>query len=197
MLTLYHSPATRSSRFIFLLEEIGAPYGIEYVTIKRQDGSGGRDPKNVHPEGKVPALVHDGALVTESAAIALYLSDLVPAAKVGPAVGDPQRGEYVTELARYAGVFEPLVTAKFSGQLETNTALAESYQAMIDAISKRLESGPWWLGEAFSTADILYGSAATYFRGLLPEGAAVDAYIERIKARPAYQRALAKDAVPA
>ena len=91
MLTLYHAPRSRSSRIVWLLEELGEPYQIEYVEIRRQDGSGGRDPKNPHPDRKVPALVHDGRLVTESAAICLPLSDAVPHAKLGPALGDPRR----------------------------------------------------------------------------------------------------------
>ena len=107
MLTLYHSPQTRSSRFIWLLEEIGEPYGIEYVTIQRGDGTGERDPKNPNPDGRVPTLVHDGVQVSESAAIALYLSDAFPAAQLGPAVGDPGRGNFLTWLYYYAGEVEP------------------------------------------------------------------------------------------
>ena len=67
MLTLYHAPQSRSSRFLWLLEEIGEPYTVEYVDIRRADGSGAPDPRNPHPDGKVPALLHDGQLVTEAA----------------------------------------------------------------------------------------------------------------------------------
>ena len=74
MLTLFHSPQSRSTRFLWLLEELGAEYEVEYVTIPRMDGSGAPDPKNPHPEKKVPALLHDGHLVTESVAVALYLA---------------------------------------------------------------------------------------------------------------------------
>ena len=78
MLSLYHSPDSRSSRFIWLLEELGADYQLVYCSIMRGTGVGERDPANPHPDKRVPALVHDGALVTESAAIALYLTDLMP-----------------------------------------------------------------------------------------------------------------------
>ncbi len=64
MITLYHAPKSRSSRFIWLLEELGTPYEVVYVSIRHGD-AGGPDPKNIHPEGKVPALVHDGKLVME------------------------------------------------------------------------------------------------------------------------------------
>jgi glutathione S-transferase len=115
MLTLYHSPKSRSSRFIWLLEELGARYQVEYVTIARQDGSDGPDSRNPHPDKKVPALIHDGVLVTESAAIAPYLTDLYPKAGIGPQVGDPTRGPYLAWLAYYAGVIEPVLVTKFSG----------------------------------------------------------------------------------
>ena len=114
MLTLFHAPRSRSSRFIWLLEEIAEPYEITYVSIRRGDGSGEPDPRNPHPDKRVPALVHDGELVTESAAIALYLADTFPA-KIGPGVGEPGRGAFLTWLAFYAGVIEPAMAAKWQG----------------------------------------------------------------------------------
>ncbi|MCY0152754.1 glutathione S-transferase [Hoeflea alexandrii] len=78
MLTLYHSPQTRSSRIIRLLIELGVldQVDVRIVTVTRQDGSGGADPSNPHPEGKVPLLVHDGVELWESNAIIVYLTDL-------------------------------------------------------------------------------------------------------------------------
>jgi len=80
MLTLYHAPRSRSFRSLWLLEEIGQPYELKNVSIRRGDGSGARDPSNPHPHGKVPALRHDGTTVFETPAIALYLTDTFPAA---------------------------------------------------------------------------------------------------------------------
>src|SRR5262245_48986629 len=115
MLTLYHAPRSRSTRIVWLLEELGADYALKIVDIPRQDGSGAADAANPHPDKKVPALDHDGALITESIAVILYLTDLFPQAKLAPAVGDPQRGEYLTWLAYYAGVIEPVVHFQFLG----------------------------------------------------------------------------------
>ena len=65
MLTVFHAPRSRSTRIIWLLEETGLPDDLRCVTIRYMDGSGdGRDPANPHPDGKVPALRHDVALVT-------------------------------------------------------------------------------------------------------------------------------------
>ncbi|WYX53323.1 glutathione S-transferase N-terminal domain-containing protein [Achromobacter xylosoxidans] len=80
MLTLYHAPRSRSFRILWLLEELGVPYDTEMVSIRRRDGSGHIPPDyiDIHPHGKVPALVHDGVPVFETPAIALYLTDLFP-----------------------------------------------------------------------------------------------------------------------
>src|SRR5688572_12542915 len=115
MLTLYHAPKSRSTRIIWLLEELGAEYNIVYTHIQRMDGSDGPDPNNPHPDKKVPVLLHNGTVITESAAIVLYLTDLFPQNAVGRPVGDPQRGSYLTWLAYYAGVMEPVVNLQFAG----------------------------------------------------------------------------------
>jgi glutathione S-transferase len=69
MLTPYHVPQSRFSRIVWLLEELGADYELLITDITRQDGSGAADPRKPHPDKKVPALVHDGVLITESIAI--------------------------------------------------------------------------------------------------------------------------------
>jgi glutathione S-transferase len=196
MLKLYHSPRTRSSRIVWLLEEFGQPYEIEYVGIR---GAGGRteaDPRNPHPDGKVPALDHDGRLVTESIAICLYLSDAFPEAGLGPLVGDPDRGDYLTWLAYYAGVIEPNVLAKATGWTDYNPTMAAwgSYDDMIRRLDGALIDRPYVLGDRFSTVDVLMGSALQFARGLVPDNPAYDAYATRMAARPALKRALEKDA---
>src|SRR5579859_5670765 len=113
MITLHHAPKSRSSRFLFLLEELGAPYEIKRVSIRRGDGSGAPDPENPHPHGKVPVIDDDGVIVYESSAIALYLTDTFPRAGLGPVVGDPLRGPYLSWLAYYTGVLEPAFVSKF------------------------------------------------------------------------------------
>jgi glutathione S-transferase len=97
MLTLVHAPRSRSSRFLWLLEEIGEPYDIQYVSIRRVDGSGALDPANPHPHGKVP-FFKDGSIVFEQSGIALYLADKFPEAHLGPVIGDPARGAFLPHL---------------------------------------------------------------------------------------------------
>lgn len=196
MLTLYHAPKSRSSRIIWLLEELGADYALTITDIPRMDGTGAPDAGNPHPDKKVPALVDDGVLITESIAIVQYLTDKFPAAGLAPRIGDPQRGPYLTWLAYYAGVIEPVVGLEFAG-LADNTMMQRAFRdraAMDRRILAGLEPGPYLLGESFSGADILVASMGQFMRTLLPAGARVDSYLARCNARPALARALAKDA---
>src|SRR5690242_8969722 len=127
MLTLYHAPLSRSSRIIWLLEELGADYALQITDIPRMDGTGAADPANPHPDKKVPALVDDGALITESVAIVQYLTDKFPAASLGPRIGDSQRGPYLSWLAYYAGVIEPVVSLEFAG-LADNAVMQRTFR---------------------------------------------------------------------
>jgi glutathione S-transferase len=199
MLTLYHAPLSRSSRIVWLLEELAADYELVYVDIRRMDGSGGTDPRNPHPDGKVPALVHDGALVTESAAVVLYLTDLHPTAAVSVPVGDPRRGAYLSWLAYYAGVMEPVVHFEFLG-LGDNEALRRTFRGRAELdrrVLGALERHPYVTGDSFTGADLLVASMGAFMRPMLPAGAVVDDYLARCEARPARQAALAKDRQPA
>ena len=195
MLTLHHAPRSRSSRIVWLLEELGADYVLKITDIPRMDGSGAPDPGNPHPDKKVPALVDDGVLITESSAIVQYLTDEFPAAGIGPKIGDEQRGPYLTWLAYYAGVIEPVVNLEFAG-LADSAVMQRTFRdrtALNRRILGALEAGPYILGERFSGADILIASMGQFVRTTLPAGAVMDAYLERCNARPALARALAKD----
>jgi len=191
MLKLYHSPQSRSSRFIWLLEELGQPYEIEYVSIRRGDGSGARDPKNPNPRGKVPALEHDGRLVVESGAICLYLTDAFPEARLAPRVGDPERGDYLGWLFFYCSEVESGMILKF---LEvTNPMASNVYDPMIERFEGQLRTSPYITGDRFTAADVLFGSAVQWGSTMLPKSEVLDAYLARLTERPAYQAAQAKE----
>jgi glutathione S-transferase len=195
MLTLYHAPVSRSSRILWLLEELGAEYVLRITDIPRMDGSGAADPANPHPDKKVPALVDDGALVTESSAIVLYLTDRFPEADLGPRIGDPKRGPYLSWLAYYGDVIEPVINLEVAGLAE-NPAMKRAFRdrAAVDRrILEALAEGPFVLGEKFTGADILIASIGQWARPMLPAGEPVDSYLARCNARPALARARAKD----
>jgi len=196
MLTLYHAPRSRSFRTLWLLEEIGAPYALKVVNIRRGDGSGTADTSNPHPLGKVPALDHDGRVVFETSAIALYLTDLFPQSGLGPKIGDNERGAYLSWLAYYSGVFEPSLTAKFLKiQHIYGTFGWGPFDEVLEHLSKTLSAGPYLLGETFSSADIVFGGSMPMLisRGMVPDTPVFKAYGERLTSRPACARAQAKD----
>jgi glutathione S-transferase len=198
MITLFHRPKTRSSRFIFLLEELGAPYQIKQVTTRASDGTGAVDPANPHPHGKVPAMRDEdtGEIVYESPAIALYLTDKFPKAGIGPTVGQKGRGAYLSWLAYYGSVLEPAFMSRFmnvkvpvgtAGWVEVEPAM----EHVIGALSKAL----YLLGDAFTAADVLYGTTFALFgqSPMMPKSPVIEGYVKRIVERPAYARAQEKD----
>jgi glutathione S-transferase len=196
MLKLYHAPRSRSSRILWLLEELGADCEIAYTNIARQDGSGEEDEDNPHPDKKVPALVHNGVVITESSAIVLYLTDLYPAAGLGPKADDPKRGEYLTWLFYYSGVIEPVVTFELAG-LGDHPTVMRTFRGRAETdrrIMEALKHGPYLLGDTFSGVDILIASMGAWARTMLPTGKLMDDYLARCTARPALKASRAKDA---
>jgi glutathione S-transferase len=196
VLTLYHAPQSRSSRIIWLLEELGAPYELKLVNIPRLDGSGAPDASNPHPDKKVPALVDEGVLVTESAAIVLYLTDQFPKAGIGPAVGDPLRGPYLSWLSYYAGVVEPVVSLEFAG-LGSNPMAQRAFRGKREVgerVLTALRKAPYLTGDAFTGADLLLASMAQWSRPSLPKDQVVDEWLARINVRPALAKAMQRDA---
>ena len=195
MITLFHRANTRSTRFIFLLEELEAPYTIQLVTTRTRDGGGERDPANPHPLGKVPAISDDGIIVFESAAVALYLTDKFPQNRIGYSRDEPGRGPYLSWLAWYAGVLEPAVMSKFMGwEVPRGTAGWAPVEEVMQAVIARLSASPCLAGERFTAADVLYATSFALFANspVLPKSPVIDDYVRRVVARPAYGRAMAR-----
>lgn len=195
-LTLYHAPQSRSGRTIWLLEELGVPYELKIVEIRRQGGKGGPDDANPHPHGKVPAIRHDGELVYESAAIFAYLTDAFPEKGLGPLPGAQGRGAYLSWLAYYAGVIEPAMTAKFMNlSIPPGGAAWPDISEALAHITATLDRQPYLLGDRFSAADVLYGSTFNFFFmvGALDRTPVLDAYTKRCVERPAFATSQARD----
>ncbi|HET7868684.1 MAG TPA: glutathione S-transferase family protein [Burkholderiaceae bacterium] len=196
-LTLYHAPQSRSAGARALLEELGADYELQVLNLKQGEQ---RKPPYlaVNPMGKVPALRHGDVLVTEQAAVYMYAAELYPEAGLSPAVGDPLRGAYLRWMVFYGSCFEPAVVDRSMKRDPAPLATSPygTFDTLFDTVVQQLAAGPWLLGQRFTAADVLWGTALgwTSAFGLLPERAEVRAYVERVKARPAMQRAAALDA---
>ena len=194
MITLYHAPKSRSSRFIWLLEELNVPYQVKPVSIFRVFlGTGAPDPGNPHPDKQVPAIEHDGMLVTESVAIALYLADAFPEAGLAPAPGSRERGAYLTWMAWYAACLEPAMFDKMEDGLAASLRKRRNYDNVLRRLESVLAKSPYLLGSQFTAADLLVGSAINWARQAFPKSDVLDAYGLRCRTRPAALMGSLKD----
>jgi glutathione S-transferase len=197
MLTLFHSPQSRSSAILTLIEEMGIQdwIDVQLVTIPRIDGSGGRDPANPHPEGKVPALLHDGRVITERAAIILHLTSLFPDSGMAPQVGTANWGVFAMWMAWYQGVLEPTFIMEAAGLSHPwMTAAVRDHQTAVVRMRAALEKGPWLMGERFGAADLLLHSPYVWFPDAMPDDPLIRDWVDRCKARPAGAKVRAAEA---
>lgn len=196
-ITLYHSPNTRSTGVRILLEELGAPHRLQVLNMKAGEHREAAY-RAINPMGKVPALTHGDAVVTEQAAIYLYLADLFPGAGLTPALDDPLRGPYLRWMVYYGSSFEPAVIDR-ALQREAGPRAMSAYgdfDTVMATLLGALDKGPYLLGERFTAVDVLWGTAlgwTTSFK-LVPEEPAIRAYIDRVNGRPAAVKVAASDA---
>ena len=196
-LHFYHAPNSRSGGTRVLFEELGAPHEMHVLDLKA--GTQRRpDYLAVNPLGKVPAIVHDGALITEQPAIFIYLADLFPEKGLAPAIGDPLRGPYLRFLVYYGSSFEPAVIDRSMKRepAPNSSSPYGDFDSMLGVVVGALRKGPYLLGDRFSAADVLWGTAlrwTTMFK-LVPELPEIMQYVARLGDRPAFVRAAAKDA---
>lgn len=197
MLKFYHCPWSRSSSIFWLLEELGHAYEIELVDV-RMPGGPPESYRAIQPNKKVPAIVHDGAVVTERAAIALYLADAFPDAGLAPAIGDKERAAYLTAMVYCDSVLDPAVAARAHGlKYQSRDYSFGLFDDMVAFVERMLSRQPYAAGDRFTAADTQLASAIGFTMGImkvLPEKPAFVEYLKRVSDRPAYQRVQARDA---
>jgi glutathione S-transferase len=198
-LILYHALQSRSSIARWMLEELGEPYDIHLLSLKKGEN---RAPAYlaVNPMGKVPALRHGDAIASEVSAICCYLADEFPKAGLNIPVGDPRRGAYLKWLFFAPGCIEPAVSERAFPRKEPaprSTLGYGDFDTVMDVVAKAAaEASPWLLGERFTAADVVIGAQVRFgmmFK-LIPERPELAAYVARLNERPAYRRATEKDA---
>jgi glutathione S-transferase len=124
------------------------------------------------------------------------LSDRYPKNHLGPLVGEPERGAYLSWLSYYSGVLEPAIVSKFLNQeVPRGTAGWVAVEEVMSVVLRALARQPYLLGESFSAADVLYGTTFALFAQspLLPKSALIEQYVQRIVSRPAYAHAQTRD----
>jgi glutathione S-transferase len=195
-LTFFHSPNTRSTGVAILLEELAAPHQTHVLNMAANEQ---RQPAYlaINPMGKVPAIRHGDSLVTEQAAIFIYLADLFPAAGLAPAINDPLRGPYLRWLAYYGSCLEPAVVDHFLKRDPAPPRMSPygDHDTVLRTVTEQLRPGPYILGDTFTAADILWGTALKWMTGfkVVPELPEIVAYVERVCSRPAFARVAAHD----
>ena len=196
-LTLYHAAPSRSAVTRWMLEELGEPYDIRLLSLNKGDNRG-PDYLAVNPMGKVPALEHGGVVITEAAAICAYLADEFPRARLNVPIGDPRRGVYLKWLFFGPSCMEPAITDRaFPRKEEPRRAMLGygDFDTAMDVVAKAVAAGHYLMGDQFTAADVVIGSNLRWgmlFK-LLPERPEFTAYVGRLAARPALQRAEAMD----
>ncbi|MEH6548922.1 MAG: glutathione S-transferase family protein [Pseudomonadales bacterium] len=199
MIKIYGYPNTRSDRVNWVLEELEQEYEYHLVDLTKGDS---RSPEYhaINPAGKIPAMLDDDLILTESAAIISYLADKFPEAGLIPAVGSKARGLY-NQWSYFAlcELEQPLWTIskhKFAIPAEhrvtgvINTAVWE-FQRALELLSKGLADRDYILDDGFSGADILLGHTLIWGIAFKQEISQdnLKAYVERLQQRPARARA--------
>lgn len=197
MLKFYHSPWSRSSGVFWLLEELGQPYEIEIIDI-RAPGGVPEAYRAVQPNKKVPAIEHEGVIVTERAAICLYLTETFPQAGLAPQVGDKTRPAFLTWLVYCDSVLDPALAAKAQGwEYNASSFSFGSFDDMVRNVEATLAQRPYAAGDKFTAADTQLASGVHYAINILkvlPDRPVFSDYLARTTERPAFQRAMARDA---
>lgn len=191
MLKLYTNPMSRGRMARWMLEEVGAPYEtvvLDYASTMKEEPYLG-----INPMGKVPAIVHDGQIVTECAAICAYLADAFPEAGLAPSLAD--RADYYRWLFFAAGPVEQAVTNKALGVTpdaqQQRMAGYGTFDLTIETLTKALTVNPYFAGQSFSAVDVYAGSQILWGMqfGSIPKNAVFEDYASRVTSRSAYGRA--------
>lgn len=196
MLKFYHAPWSRSWGIFWLLEELGIDYEMVEVDI-RAEGGVPEPYRSIQPHKKVPAIDHDGTIVTERAAITLYLAEAFRGAGLDVPPGDPDRARYLTMLVYCDSVFDPCVAARARGlDYASNEFSFGLFDDMVAYVETMLTHRPYAAGNRFTAADTHLASSIAFTTNMievLPRRPAFVDYLARVEERPAYRKVSEKD----
>lgn len=190
-ITFYTNPQSRGRIARWMLEEVGRPY--ETVVLGYADTMKGDAYRAINPMMKVPAIVHDGRTVTETAAICAYLAEAFPEAGLAPTA--EERADYYRWMFFAAG---PVEAAVFNRTMKVEPDAKQqgmagygTFDLTMGVLEQAIARNRFVAGDRFTAADVYVGSGVGWYTrfGMLPQSAVFDAYLERIESRPAYKRA--------
>jgi glutathione S-transferase len=195
-IVLYHHPFSRAANAVWMLEEVGAPYELRFVDLFKNEQKG---PEILarNPMGKLPILEDGATVVTEAAAIGLYLADRYAYGKLAPRVEDAARGTYLRWSLFAPSVIEPGTMAKAANwTYRDGQAGWGTHDAMLNTMESAIAGKQFVLGDTFSMADVIFGGTLSYMLRVktIEPRPAFTAYAERLEKRPALQRANVRNA---
>ena len=194
-IVLYHHPFSRAATVVWMLEELGLEHTLEFVDLKAGEQ---RTPafRAINPMGKLPVLKDGDVVLTECAAIGAYLADRYSPGDLSPAFDDPARATWLRWILYAPSVIEPCAYARNAKwEYQEGAAGWGSWEAMHTTVEQAIGEGPYLLGERFSMADMVFGSTVRYMLrfGMMEQRTSLVDYVERLSARPASQRAEARN----
>ncbi len=193
-LTFYTNPMSRARVTRWMLEETGLPYQTEVLEY----GTSMKAPayRAINPMGKVPAIRHGDTVVTENAAICMYLADLVPEKKLAPPAGSPARGPYYRWISFMGPLEQLMVTKSTGGKLpDPATAGFGTEEDLVQTLASAVQDRDHLAGDSFTAADLLVSSYIGWYLQfkLLPALPAFTRFVELHRNRPAAARAYELD----
>jgi glutathione S-transferase len=190
-ITLYHSPDSRAFTAYWMLEELGVPFDVRDVDIRKGEQKRPEYLK-LNPSGKVPTLTDGPVVVSENPAIGIYLADRYGYGTLAPRIEDPDRGPYLKWMVFATAVVDPVASLH-----EAEIDLPGfgfgfgTFDDMVGVLRGALSGRKYLLGDRFTAADIVLGGAISFLmhRDVLPEDPAFLDYYTRLTIREAYHRA--------
>lgn len=190
-ITLYHSPASRAFTAYWMLEEIGVPFAVKTIDIRKGEQKNAAYLK-LNPAGKVPTLTDGEVVVSENPAIAIYLADRYSYGTLAPRIEDPDRGAYLKWMVYSTAVVDP-VASLHRNQIDLPGFEVGfgAFDDMVVALTTTLEDRQWLLGERFSAADVVLGGTISrlFYQKVLPDHPILVEYNARLTQREAFHRA--------
>jgi glutathione S-transferase len=197
MITVYHLDNSRSERIVWLMEELGLPY--EQQTFMRENGVAPAAMSKIHPMGIAPLIKDGDQVIMESGAIVDYLIRRYGNGKLAPAVSSPEHVRYLEWLHFAEGsAMHRLVHALTVDRLAKDPSITQGAsmrkKRMLDFIDQHLGANAYLVGSEFSGADVMMEFCFSFMERYAKEN--MDAYpniaawLKRVRARPAYQRAM-------
>jgi glutathione S-transferase len=190
-ITLYHSPASRAFTAYWMLEELGVPFGVKTVDIRKGEQKAPAYLK-LNPAGKVPTLTDGPVVVSENPAIGIYLADRYGYGTLAPRIDEAERGPYLKWMVFSTAVVDPVATLHEQKiDLPGFNVSFGAFDDMVDVLTGVLKDREYLLGERFSAADVVLGGTLSrlLYQRVLPESPVLLDYNDRLTAREAFHRA--------